>query len=204
VNDIFRGKMKVFVFAVLAAAVELLRVPSTAALCAPSRPELAAALVSGPRPDGLAELSADLPHRWEDSELEELQWPPLVDAARELRGSLVAKTEEEVWAHDLVSAHALDLDGSVWLVPALARFGRSAPEGAQLARCDATGDLLLTDTSGGRRDARRDDVRDPPPTGETNPVCETAQQNYYSLVTWLVNHWASTHPARPVNSSRGQ
>jgi hypothetical protein len=134
---------------VVAGRVELLRVPASACVCAPTRAELAAALVAeGPSAAcGLAEMTADVLHCWSDAEMEELQWPALAATARAMRSSLAGQDERHVWARDVVSAHALDFDGSVWLLPAAARLPRNAPTGATLQRCEQTGELLLVHTT---------------------------------------------------------
>ena len=126
--------------------LELLRVPTSDALCAPTKPELVEEVLSATAPlaDAIDRLALpDLPHRWSDAELDELQWEPLATAARQQRQRLAALSPEEVRAHDLVEAHAIACDGLLWLVPATAGWGRSAPRGAYLTRCHLTDALIL-------------------------------------------------------------
>ena len=126
--------------------LELLREPTSDALCAPTKPELVEEVLSATAPlaDAIDRLALpDLPHRWSDAELDELQWEPLATAARQQRQRLAALSPEEVRAHDLGEAHAIACDGLLWLVPATAGWGRSAPRGAYLTRCHLTDALIL-------------------------------------------------------------
>lgn len=67
---------------------------------------------------------------------------------------MARQTERERLAHDLVWAHALELEGEVWLVPQVAHFERSAPTGASLERCPTTGELRCVDRTDHTRSGR--------------------------------------------------
>ena len=77
-------------------------------------------------------------HAWSDAELDQLQSPALRAAALAARA---AHAPDDALA--LVRQHAVVAGDELCLVPALARFARSAPTGATLTRCEATGDLVL-------------------------------------------------------------
>ena len=182
------------IFAVAAAALcaasgtdrALLRCSSSTALCGASHLELAQKLLQ--RPDVFdavleAEFADSAPvmvplcwsaAEWRRSELNELQWPPLVAAAGERAAELRRLAEEHAQADykafgrfkgkqallvalELVHCHAMKADDgeALWFVPERASHRRSAPIGASLTIDAATGDLVFIgdgcDTSPGSR-----------------------------------------------------
>ena len=137
------------------AGAELLRVEETAASVlsanldgglAAAQNTLAERLLATPAlREALLESSDRAPsseraplHAWSDGELELLQSPALRAAALAARA---AHAPDDALA--LVRQHAVVAGDELCLVPALARFARSAPTGATLTRCEATGDLVL-------------------------------------------------------------
>lgn len=116
---------------------------------------------------------------WSESELEELQWPPLVEAARRRSAEMRALSEAHAQdsfrmlgrfagarallvALEFVHCHALACDGELWLLPERARFARSAPHGAVLERCPKSGDLMFV---GDAPKAEESSSSPPPPSG---------------------------------------
>ena len=67
--------------------------------------------------------------------------PPRANSANDSRRSRQKRYART--RHDLVEAHAIACDGLLWLVPATAGWGRSAPRGAYLTRCHLTDALIL-------------------------------------------------------------
>ena len=95
---------------------------------------------------------------WPDSELDELQWKPLIDSARKQReqwaaaaaahATAAAPAEALLAALEYAHCNALPCDGQLWLLPDAVSLPRSAPHGASLEVCPESGDLLLLDREG--------------------------------------------------------
>ena len=164
-------------------AYELIRAPLELVLRGSTHLELARSLLSRDDVLNRlieSEFSEDAPvlvplcwstAEWSSAELAELQWPPLVtaQAARdaELRSLAEqhAQPDDQIWngrlrgarallaALELVHCHAFTLDGELWLLPEAAQFGRSAPYGASLERCESSGDLLVVTDDDGNDEA---------------------------------------------------
>ena len=101
--------------------------------------------------------------QWTKSELDELQWPPLVAAAGTRAAELRALAESHAEAEDrafgrfkgaqaflvaleLAHCHSMrasDESDVLWLVPERARYQRSAPQGASLELDAESGDLTF-------------------------------------------------------------
>ena len=109
---------------------------------------------------------------WTASELDELQWPPLIATARKRSSDMRHLAEEHaqpeykvfgrfkgtqalLTALELAHCHTMTIaDGELCLVPARAAYPRSAPTGASLEVCADSGDLIfvgsMVDTSPAR------------------------------------------------------
>jgi len=126
-----------------------MRTPASLCLHAYSIPALIDLVIQSCGRPELSAMATDLPHRWGDAELNELQCDPLAAAARATADSLSTASAAEGWAFDLVSAHSLELEGEYWIVPGSEQVPRSAPRGGRIVRCPMTGDIVIDASSGG-------------------------------------------------------